>query len=72
MICGYGRVGHLVATALQRRGFGFVVVDESPHAVRDAREDGIAAIRGSVENRVVLDGRRSSARRSSSSPSPTR
>jgi CPA2 family monovalent cation:H+ antiporter-2 len=55
VICGYGRVGRLVATALQRRGFGFVVVDESPHAVREAREAGIAAIRGSVENRVVLE-----------------
>ena len=55
VICGYGRVGRLVATALQRRGFDFVVVDESPHAVREAREDGIAAIRGNVENRVVLE-----------------
>jgi CPA2 family monovalent cation:H+ antiporter-2 len=55
VICGYGRVGRLVATALQRRGFGFVVVDESPYAVREAREAGIAAIRGNVENRVVLD-----------------
>jgi CPA2 family monovalent cation:H+ antiporter-2 len=55
VICGYGRVGRLVATALQRRGFGFVVVDESPHAVREAREAGIAAIRGNVENRVVLE-----------------
>jgi CPA2 family monovalent cation:H+ antiporter-2 len=55
VICGYGRVGRLVATALQRRGFGFVVVDESPQAVREAREAGMTAIRGSVENRVVLD-----------------
>jgi CPA2 family monovalent cation:H+ antiporter-2 len=55
VICGYGRVGRLVATALQRRGFGFVVVDESPHAVREARDVGIAAIRGNVENRVVLE-----------------
>lgn len=55
VICGYGRVGRLVATALQRRGFGFVVVDESAHAVREAREAGIVAIRGNVENRVVLE-----------------
>ena len=55
VICGYGRVGRLVATALQRRGFGFVVVDESPQACREAREAGITTIRGSVENRVVLD-----------------
>jgi CPA2 family monovalent cation:H+ antiporter-2 len=55
VICGYGRVGRLVATALQRRGFEFVVVDESPQAVREAREAGIVALRGNVENRVVLD-----------------
>ncbi|HUG30726.1 MAG TPA: cation:proton antiporter [Candidatus Limnocylindria bacterium] len=55
VICGYGRVGRLVATALQRRGFGFVIVDESSQAVKDAREAGMTAIRGNVENRVVLD-----------------
>jgi monovalent cation:H+ antiporter-2, CPA2 family len=55
VICGYGRVGRIVSAALQRRGFGFVVIDESPHAVQEAREAGITAIRGSVENRVVLD-----------------
>jgi len=55
VIFGYGRVGRIVAAALQRRGFGFVVVDESFHAVRDAREEGMTAVRGNVENRVVLD-----------------
>ena len=55
VILGYGRVGRLVATALQRRGFAFVVVDETAHAVRAAREAGTTAIRGNVENRVVLD-----------------
>ncbi|HXG26201.1 MAG TPA: cation:proton antiporter [Candidatus Binatia bacterium] len=55
VICGYGRVGRLIASALQRRGFGFVVIDESPQAVREAREAGITTIRGNVENRVVLD-----------------
>ena len=55
VICGYGRVGRLVAAALQRRGFAFVVIDESLQAIRDARADGIVALRGNVENRVVLD-----------------
>jgi CPA2 family monovalent cation:H+ antiporter-2 len=55
VICGYGRVGRLVAAALQRRGFGFVVVDESPQAIREAREGGMIAIRGNIENRIVLD-----------------
>jgi len=55
VICGYGRVGRLVAAALQRRGFGFVVVDESQQAISDARASGMTAVRGNVENRVVLD-----------------
>lgn len=55
VILGYGRVGKLVAAALQRRGFSFTVVDESAHAIREAREAGIAAVRGNIENRVVLD-----------------
>ena len=55
VILGYGRVGRLVAAALQRRGFAFTVVDESLHAVREAREAGITAVRGNVENRVVLE-----------------
>ncbi len=55
VILGYGRVGRLVAAALQRRGFAFTVVDESARAVREARDAGITAVRGSVENRVVLD-----------------
>jgi CPA2 family monovalent cation:H+ antiporter-2 len=55
VIFGYGRVGRLVAAALQRRGFGFVVVDENAPAVREARDDGIEAIRGNVENRIVMD-----------------
>jgi monovalent cation:H+ antiporter-2, CPA2 family len=55
VIFGYGRVGRLVAAALQRRGFGFVVVDENAPAVREARDDGIEAVRGNVENRTVMD-----------------
>jgi CPA2 family monovalent cation:H+ antiporter-2 len=55
VICGYGRVGRLVATALERRGFGFVVIDDSPRTIHEARKAGIAAIHGNVENRVVLD-----------------
>lgn len=54
VIFGYGRVGRLVAAALQRRGFGFMVVDESAHAIREAREAEVPALRGNVENRVVL------------------
>lgn len=55
VILGFGRVGRLVATALERRGFAFFVIDDSPRTVHDARDAGIAAIHGNVENRVVLE-----------------
>jgi monovalent cation:H+ antiporter-2, CPA2 family len=55
VICGYGRVGRLVAAVLERRGFAFVVVEEDPRVVRAARDQGLTVIRGSAENRVVLE-----------------
>jgi CPA2 family monovalent cation:H+ antiporter-2 len=55
VILGYGRVGRLVGAALQRRGFAFMVVDENAPAVREAREAGMQAVQGNVENRVVMD-----------------
>jgi CPA2 family monovalent cation:H+ antiporter-2 len=55
VICGYGRVGQLVAAALERRGFSFVIIEQNARAVREARERGIAAIRGNAENPAVLE-----------------
>ena len=55
VICGYGRVGQLVAAALERRGFSFVIIEQNGRAVREARERGIAAIRGNAENPAVLE-----------------
>jgi CPA2 family monovalent cation:H+ antiporter-2 len=55
VICGYGRVGRLVATALERRGFRFVVIDDSPRAVHEARAAGVPALHGNVGNRFVLE-----------------
>ncbi|HYN70848.1 MAG TPA: cation:proton antiporter [Candidatus Eisenbacteria bacterium] len=55
VICGYGRVGQLVAAALERRGFSFVIIEQNARAVREARARGIAAIRGTAENPAVLE-----------------
>ncbi len=55
VICGFGRVGRLVGAALERRGFGFVVVEEDPGVVRELRARGVAVVRGSAENRAVLE-----------------
>jgi CPA2 family monovalent cation:H+ antiporter-2 len=55
VICGYGRVGRIVGSALERRGFRFVVIEQDPRLIADARSRGIHAIRGPAENRIVLE-----------------
>ena len=37
VICGFGRVGRLVATALERRGFPYVVIEADPRICRELR-----------------------------------
>jgi CPA2 family monovalent cation:H+ antiporter-2 len=55
VLCGYGRVGRLIAAALERRGFRLLVVEEDPHVVRLLRDRGMRVVRGSADNRAVLD-----------------
>jgi CPA2 family monovalent cation:H+ antiporter-2 len=55
VICGYGRVGRLVGATLDQRGFRYVVIEEDPRVVRDLRERGVTVLRGSAENRAVLE-----------------
>lgn len=55
VICGYGRVGRLVAAALERRGFDFVIIEQDVRTAREASSHGHRVIRGAAENRVVLD-----------------
>lgn len=54
VVCGYGRVGRLIATTLERRGFRCVVIEEDPRLVRELRQRGGTVLRGSAENAVVL------------------
>jgi len=55
VICGYGRVGRLVAAAMERRGFDFIIVEQDARMAREAASHGHRVIRGAAENRVVLD-----------------
>ncbi len=50
VICGYGRVGRLVAAALERRGFPFLVIEVDPRICRDLRQRGIPVVQGLAEN----------------------
>ncbi len=55
VICGYGRVGRVVAGALRQRGFPMIVIDEDQEAVYRLRAMGIPALRGNAANATLLD-----------------
>lgn len=54
VLCGHGRVGQLVAQALDRRGFPYVVIEEDRRIVEGLRSRGVPTIRGSA-NLVSLE-----------------
>ena len=54
VICGYGRTGNILATALERRNFSFMVVDLDPQVIAGLRERGIPCIYGDAGNLEVL------------------
>ena len=55
VICGYGRVGRLIARGLERRGFRYLVIEEDGRIVRELRAQGIPVIRGMADNVHVLE-----------------
>lgn len=55
IICGYGRVGTVLGDALQRRGFGYTVVEINPVIVRELRARGISAVYGDAGAEPVLE-----------------
>jgi CPA2 family monovalent cation:H+ antiporter-2 len=55
IICGFGRIGQVIAEALDRRGLRYVVIDQDPRIVRQLRERGIPAYIGNAENAILLE-----------------
>ena len=54
VICGYGRVGAVLGDALERRGFGYTVIELNPGIVRQLRARGITAFYGDAGSDAVL------------------
>jgi CPA2 family monovalent cation:H+ antiporter-2 len=50
VICGYGRVGRVIADALERRGFRYLVLEIDPRVCRALRERNVPVIQGAAEN----------------------
>jgi monovalent cation:H+ antiporter-2, CPA2 family len=55
VICGYGRVGQLIAGALDRRGFAAIVIEPDSRAAEQARQAGRTVIEAPAEHESVLD-----------------
>ena len=55
LLIGYGRVGRQLATLLVARGVPVLAVDDDPDHVRNARADGLPALRGHAASDRVLE-----------------
>jgi CPA2 family monovalent cation:H+ antiporter-2 len=55
VIAGYGRVGRLLAPALERRGFRYVVISQGRDEVDTLRARGVPAVFGDATNHEVLE-----------------
>ena len=55
VICGFGRVGRELATALDARGIRYLVIEYHPDIARELRERGVPVIYGDAANPAVLE-----------------
>jgi CPA2 family monovalent cation:H+ antiporter-2 len=54
VLCGYGRVGKMVATAFERRGFRVAVISDDRREVERLRASGVLALYGDAANADLL------------------
>jgi CPA2 family monovalent cation:H+ antiporter-2 len=55
VLCGYGQVGRMIAGALERRGFTYVVITEQRVEVERLRARGVTALYGEASNLELLE-----------------
>ncbi|MBE2282081.1 MAG: NAD-binding protein [Prosthecobacter sp.] len=54
IICGFGRIGRMIASQLQAGGIPFVIVDQAPDRVAEVREAGWLTLQGETTDESVL------------------
>ena len=54
VICGYGRVGSLLAKVLERRSFPYLVIDLAPQVISELHTKGYPCIYGDASNPEIL------------------
>ena len=54
IICGFGRIGRMIATQLEEGGIPFVILDQAADRVAEARECGWLTMQGEATDEVAL------------------
>jgi len=54
IICGFGRIGKMIATQLQAGGIPFVIVDQAADRVAEVRDAGFLTLQGEATDETVL------------------
>jgi voltage-gated potassium channel Kch len=54
IICGYGRIGRMIASQLQAGGIPFVIVDQAADRVAEVRDAGYLTLQGEATDENVL------------------
>jgi voltage-gated potassium channel len=54
IICGYGRIGRIVAREFQRQDVALVVIERDPHRLQAAMDDGTLAVEADASREDVL------------------
>ena len=54
IICGYGRIGRMIASQLEQGGIPFVIVDQAADRVAEAKEGGWLTLQGEATDESVL------------------
>lgn len=54
IVCGFGKIGSLVASGLKEKSIPFVLIEENPQVVRDAVEKGYLTVEGNASDEEVL------------------
>lgn len=54
IICGYGRIGRMIATQLQAGSIPFVIIDQATERVAEVRDAGFLTLQGEATDESVL------------------
>ena len=54
IICGFGRIGRMIAAQLQAGGIPFVIVDQAADRVAEVRDAGYLTLQGEATDEAVL------------------